>query len=267
MAEQLKLMCVLAHPDDETLGTGGVIAKYSAEGVETCVITATRGERGWFGDEADNPGLEALGRLREAELHAATEILGVSDMHLLDYIDGDLDQADPGEAVSKIVAHIRRVKPHVVITFDPFGAYGHPDHIAICQFTTAAIVCAADPAYGNSAPHRVSKLYYMADRKELIQEFESVVGEISMMIDGVQRRASPWEGWAITTQVDARAHWKKVKQAALCHRTQLPSFEQVWTLPENRLQELFGIQTFYRALSLVNGGRKVEHDLLEGLRS
>lgn len=267
MAEQLKLMCVLAHPDDETLGVGGVLAKYSAEGVETCVITATRGERGWFGDEADDPGLEALGRLREAELREATRILGVGEVRLLDYVDGDLDQADPGEAVSKIAAHLRRVKPRVVVTFDPFGAYGHPDHIAICQFTTAAVMCAADPAYGDGPPHRVSKLYYMADRKELIREFESVVGEISMTIDGVERRASPWEDWAITTRVDARAHWKTVKQAALCHRTQLPSFEQVWTLPENRLQELFGIQTFYRAFSLVNGGRKVERDLFEGIHT
>src|SRR5215217_698389 len=65
MVDQLKLMCVLAHPDDESLGMGGTLAKYASEGVETYLVTATRGERGWFGDEKDNPGLEALGRMRE----------------------------------------------------------------------------------------------------------------------------------------------------------------------------------------------------------
>jgi len=75
MVDSLKLMCILAHPDDESLGTGGILARYGAEGVETYLITATRGERGWMGEEKDDPGLEALGQLRTAELEAATRIL------------------------------------------------------------------------------------------------------------------------------------------------------------------------------------------------
>jgi hypothetical protein len=71
--------------------------------------------------------------------------LGIREVNFLDYIDGDLDQADPAEAITKIVSHLKRIRPHVVITFDPNGAYGHPDHIAICQFTTAAVLAAADP--------------------------------------------------------------------------------------------------------------------------
>ena len=142
----LRLMCVLAHPDDESLGMGGTLAKYAAEEIETYLVTATRGERGWFGDEKEYPGLEALGKIREAELLNATKELGICDVKFLDYIDGDLDQADPAEAVAKIVSHLRRVRPDVVITFDPNGAYGHPDHIAICQFTTAAVLAAADRA-------------------------------------------------------------------------------------------------------------------------
>ena len=67
MVEKLKLMCVLAHPDDESLGTGGTLAKYAAWGVDTYLVTATRGERGWFGDEKDNPGLEAVGGWSGAE--------------------------------------------------------------------------------------------------------------------------------------------------------------------------------------------------------
>src|SRR3954449_13591892 len=108
MNEPLRLLCVFAHPDDESLGTGGILAKYAAEGVATSLITATRGERGWPGPPETNPGETALGRLREAELRAAAAVLGVQDLTLLDYIDGDLDQADPAEAVGQIVAQIRR---------------------------------------------------------------------------------------------------------------------------------------------------------------
>jgi len=68
MADALKLMAVLAHPDDESLGVGGILAKYAAEGVETFLVTATRGERGWVGDEHQHPDLEVLGQIREAEL-------------------------------------------------------------------------------------------------------------------------------------------------------------------------------------------------------
>lgn len=82
MAKRLKLMCVLAHPDDESLGTGGTLAKYAAEGIETYLVTATRGERGWKGDEQDNPGLEALGKTREAELLAAARVLGLREVKL-----------------------------------------------------------------------------------------------------------------------------------------------------------------------------------------
>src|SRR5262245_48764454 len=130
-ARSLRLMAVLAHPDDESLGFGGTLARYAAEGVETYLVTATRGEHGWFGDPAEYPGPEALGRIREAELQAAANVLKLCEIRFLDYIDGDLDKADPREAVAKIVGHLRRVRPDVVLTFDPNGAYGHPDHIAI----------------------------------------------------------------------------------------------------------------------------------------
>ena len=163
MIDSLRLMCVLAHPDDESLGMGGILAKYAAEGVGTYLITATRGERGWFGSEDAYPGPEALGHIREAELYAAAEALGVREVALLGYTDGELGQADSTEVIGKIVAHLRHVGPQVVVTFDPHGVYGHPDHIAISQLTSAAVVAAADPHYDGSQawpPHRVSKLYY-----------------------------------------------------------------------------------------------------------
>src|SRR6185437_4280732 len=141
----LKLMAVLAHPDDESLGMGGVLARYAHEGVATYVITATRGQRGRFYDNANRPDDAAVGRVREEELRCAVRELGVHELTLLDYHDGDLDRADPREAAELIATHLRRVRPDVVLTFDQFGAYGHPDHIAICQFATAGIVLAADP--------------------------------------------------------------------------------------------------------------------------
>ena len=111
MSDALKLMCVLAHPDDESLGNGGILAKYAAEGIKTYLVTATRGERGWFGDEREYPGPEALGKLRENELLDAAEMLDIGYVDFLDYIDGDLDQAHPAEVIAKIVGHIRHVRP------------------------------------------------------------------------------------------------------------------------------------------------------------
>src|SRR5438045_9386543 len=100
MANKLKLMCVLAHPDDESLGNGGILARYAAEGIETYLVTATRGERGWFGDESTYPGVEALGKVREAELLAAAKVLSIRRVEFLDYIYGDMDHAPPTEAVA-----------------------------------------------------------------------------------------------------------------------------------------------------------------------
>ena len=87
---KLKLMCILAHPDDESLGTGGTLAKYAAEGVETYLVTATRGEHGWWGEEKDYPGPSELGKTREGELLAAAETLGVREVNFLNYIDNSL---------------------------------------------------------------------------------------------------------------------------------------------------------------------------------
>ncbi|MGH2545212.1 MAG: PIG-L deacetylase family protein [Ardenticatenaceae bacterium] len=262
-------MCILAHPDDESLGTGSALAKYAAEGVETYVITATRGERGWSGEPQAYPGPDELGRIREAELRAAAAILGVRHVEFLDYIDGELDQANPGEAISRIVDPLRRIRPQVVITFGPDGAYGHPDHIAISQFTTGAIVCAADPSYPaatGAPPHRVSKLYYIADTHELLSTLELLDGELAMTVDGVERRPVPWEDWAITTRITAAAHWDTVSQAIACHETQLAQYAVLKELPDDIHRRIWSTQTLYRVFSLVNGGRRVEEDLFEGLR-
>lgn len=267
MTVPFKLMCILAHPDDESLGTGGTLAKYAAEGVETYVVCATRGERGRFGD-APHPGLEIVGQTRELELRAAANALGIREVRFLDYIDGDLDKADPREVVMRIVGHLRRIRPHVVITFGPEGAYGHPDHVAICQLTTAAIVRAADASYhpDKTGPHAVSKLYYMEWNAALMRVYFEAFRELKIMVDGIERGANPWPDWAITTMIDTEAHWETVWRAVQCHKTQISIYKKLEHLSPESHQILWGRQPFYRAFSLVNGGRKPETDLFEGLR-
>jgi len=267
----------LAHPDDESLGTGGILAKYKAQGVETFVVTATRGQLGWPGPAADNPGPEALGAIREGELRAAAEALDLDELTLLDYHDGHLAQADPLEATAVLAGHLRRIRPQVTVTFDPFGAYGHPDHIAVCQWTTAAIVAAADSEFSSpaviqgqaplpDAPHRVSKLYYMVATQAGISSYEDTFGELRMVIDGQERRARGWESWAITTRVDTAAFWRQVWSAISCHKSQVPGYEALMSLPEERRKRLWSTESFYRAFSLVDNGPDPEDDLFAGLR-
>jgi LmbE family N-acetylglucosaminyl deacetylase len=269
MSKTLKLLAVLPHPDDETLGMGSTLARYAAEGVETYLVCATRGERGWSDSQGPNPGFEGVARIREAELRCASEHLGIHEVRFLDYIDGDLDQANPDEIIGRIVSHIRRIQPQVVVTFGPDGVYGHPDHIALSQFTVGALVCAADRNFVDTSlqpPHRVLKFYYMVDSTEMVKLANESFGGISMDIDGVTRRHVGWEDWQITTKVDNHQYMDRMRKAMLCHKSQLSGFG---TLPEWSAEELgsmFGTGYFYRAYSLVNGGRKVETDLFEGLR-
>src|SRR5260221_11332216 len=122
MTAELRLMCVLAHPDDESLGTGGVLARCAAEGVATYLVTATRRRRGRFGDSTGPVAPEIVGAAREAEVLAAASELGLRDVQVLGYPDGALDTVDAADAIAKIAGHLRRVKPQVVVTFGPEGA-------------------------------------------------------------------------------------------------------------------------------------------------
>jgi len=272
MTESLKLLVVFAHPDDESMGMGGTLAKYAAEGVETYLVCASRGERGWFGPEEQNPGPRVLGQIRTKELENAVNELGMKGLYFLDYIDGEVDQADHAEAIGKIVTHIRRIMPQVVITFPPDGNYGHPDHIAMGQFAQAAIVCAADSNYKdaeNFAPHRVSKLYYMVDSENFIKLVTPFVGDITFPVGDQVRGEVAWQEWMITTRIDladaavCHAAWRAIQ----CHKSQLPSLGLLAEMHEDAGVAILAMQgTFYRAFSLVNGGRKVETDLFEGLR-
>jgi len=264
----LRLLAVLAHPDDETLGVGGVFARYAQEGVGTYLVTATRGDRGRFRGERDgpgHPGQEVLARIREGELRAAAAVLGIRGVTLLDYGDGRVDEADPREAIARIAAEIRRVRPQVVITFAPDGAYGHPDHVAVSQLTTAAVVAAAGPAMEGS-PHAVSKLYYIVSSEARWDAYQAAFKKLTSLVDGVEREAQPWPAWMITTRIDTRAQWNTVWRAVTCHDSQVAGYRTLNELAPEHHEALWGQQEFYRAMSVVNGGRRTESDLFEGVR-
>src|SRR5262252_10201252 len=114
-----RLMAVLAHPDDESLGFGGTLAKYASEGVDVFLLTATRGDggryRGYRAGDERHPGPAALAAIREEELRAAASALGVRDVALLDYRDSQVDRASPRGAIADIAGHLRRVRPDVVV--------------------------------------------------------------------------------------------------------------------------------------------------------
>jgi LmbE family N-acetylglucosaminyl deacetylase len=267
MENARKLMFVVAHPDDESLGAGGVIAKYASEGADVYLITATRGEYGWPGTPETNPGPDALAEIRQEEPHSAARILGVREGAFLDYIDGQVNQANPAEAIAKIARHIRRLRPQVVVTFDPFGIYGHPDHISVGQFTHAAILRAASEQFtaeDGFEPHLVLKLYYMVETQEKLDAYQAAFQELVLEVNGEKRKPVGWKPWAITTHVSVSEFKEQVKKAVQCHRSQLAEDEVIERLfdPKSGLWEE---ATFYRAYSLVNNTPAIEKDLFDGL--
>jgi len=158
----------------------------------------------------------------------------------------------------------------VVVTFPPDGNYGHPDHIAVGQFTSAAIVCAADSNYQdveNLSAHRVSKLYYMVDSENFINLVTPFIGNIVFPVDNQVRGEVSWKEWMITTRIDMAEYCHAAWRAIQCHQSQLPSLGMLAELHEDAGVAVLAMQgTFYRAFSLVNGGREAEKDLFEGVR-
>jgi LmbE family N-acetylglucosaminyl deacetylase len=271
----MRLLAVLAHPDDESLGVGGTLAKYAAEGCEVSLLTATRGGAGRYltfpPGHPEHPGPLALAEIREAELRSAAAELGVADVTLLDYPDRFVDRAEPHHAIAAIAGHIRRIRPDVVISFGPDGAYGHPDHIAISQFASAAIVTAADPMFASGGehgtrPHSVAKLYFIAWPQSTWSAYQSAFKTLTSTVDGVERQTVPWADWAITTRIDTREYWPTVWRAVSCHRSQMAAYEKLSQLSPDLHEALWGAQSFYRVFSTANGGRKQETDLFEGIR-
>jgi LmbE family N-acetylglucosaminyl deacetylase len=129
------ILLIFAHPDDESSGVSGTVKKYTQQGIPVDLITATRGEKGSRLDVPDNV---ATGVAREAELRAAAAIMGIRNIYLLGYMDGELNKADMNEVVNKITGIMRRIEPEIVITFGPDGISGHSDHITVGKAATKA---------------------------------------------------------------------------------------------------------------------------------
>jgi LmbE family N-acetylglucosaminyl deacetylase len=181
MTAPLRLLIAYAHPDDESFGLGAMIAAYVARGVEVTLICATNGERGVAKPEFMQ-GYNSVKELRLAELDQAVKVLGLQRLILLDYKDSGmmgsettddpecLWQAPQDEVTRRVVEVLRDVRPQVVVTFNKYGGYGHPDHIAIQRATTEAFFKAADPAYETGqAPYAPQKLYYSGINKAMIR--------------------------------------------------------------------------------------------------
>jgi N-acetyl-1-D-myo-inositol-2-amino-2-deoxy-alpha-D-glucopyranoside deacetylase len=283
----LTLMAVFAHPDDEAFGIGGTMARYGADPeVRVVLVCATRGEAG----EISDPKLatpERLGEAREQELRCACSLFGVAALHFLGYRDSGmagtpenqdpraLAMADADQAVGRIVALIRRERPHVVVTHDETGGYGHPDHVAVHRHTKAAFAAAGDPACypeqiaGGLEPHEPAKLYYTAIPRRYFRALIAKLQELGMPVPDrfLERLDAPWglPDEACTTDVPVSDYWDRKRAAIQCHATQLKPDNFFSILPLDVARELQACECFQLAVSTV-GADEGSHDLFAGLR-
>lgn len=270
-----RLLGVYAHPDDE--GTmSGALLQYSTQGVETGLVCATRGEVGEIADPAlATP--ENLGQVREGEMQAAADVLGVRNLWFLDYRDsgmaGTPENSDPrafvqigaAEVVGKLVAIIRQFRPQVMVTFDETGGYGHPDHIAIYRHTTSAFYAAADAVqYPELGPaHSVSKLYYSSFPRSAMR----AMGEWlkSQNYDGSFGNLDPEKlGIAdeeISVWLDA-SPWRETKDRSWdMHRTQANSGASFAQMPAELMQQWRRYECYQLAATRVGPDVDGENDL------
>ncbi|MEN3333012.1 MAG: N-acetylglucosamine malate deacetylase 2 [Blastocatellia bacterium] len=241
------LMFVLAHPDDETFGPGGTIARYARDGVRITVITATSGQAGRTAGLASTP--EELGRVREQEARDAAASLGIAAIHFFGYMDGRLDQVDEEEVEEKVVRRIREEQPDVVVTFGPEGAGNeHRDHQRISRIATEAVASTADPEKFKAqlteglTPHLVSKFYYMTGYSNPWGEMRQAFLPVTTVID-------------IADFVEAKIAAFRLHRSQQQWMTKL----QEW-IEANRHQEVY-----YRASSVVANLPELETDLFTGL--
>jgi N-acetyl-1-D-myo-inositol-2-amino-2-deoxy-alpha-D-glucopyranoside deacetylase len=278
----LTLMAVHAHPDDETIATGGILAHYAAQGVQTVLVTCTRGEVGEIVDPTvATP--ETLPAVREAELRAACARLHVGALHFLGYRDSGMMgtpenddprsfwRADLDEATGRLVALIRQYRPHVLVTYDENGFYGHPDHIQAHRITVAAFHAAGDPRRYpelDLPPWAPAKLYYSAVPRSRLVALEQRLRELNIPIEFSEDGEEPSFGTPderVTTMIDVRAHADLKREALMLHRSQVGVNHFFLTMPPDLWREAMGIEYYERAASRVPAPPR-EHDLFLGVR-
>lgn len=174
---QRRILAVLAHPDDETSGCGGIFSLHAAAGDHIVVVTATRGEMGALGSGGLAIRREDLPRVREEEQRAVAQLLGVREVVYLGYTDGALDRAPQEELSARIRSEMARLRPDVVLTFGPLGISRHPDHIAISRAATAAF---HQYRWDHAAAGEPALLYVAIP--------ESAVKEFGLDLDGIETR-------------------------------------------------------------------------------
>lgn len=275
MTTTKRLLGAFAHPDDEGTVTGAFL-QYSMSGVETGLICATRGEVGEISDPAlATP--ENLGEVREGEMRAAVEVIGVRTLKFLDYRDSgmagtpeNLDprafvQASAADVVGKLVAILREFRPQVVVTFDETGGYGHPDHIAIYRHTTSAFYAAADavqyPELGSA--HAVSKLYYSSFPRSAIRAMAEWMR--SQNYQGSFSKLDPEQMGMADEQIDVRLNveqWRETKDRSWSmHRTQMNPNNPLSQLPEEIQRKWRSYECYHLAASRVGPDISGENDL------
>jgi N-acetyl-1-D-myo-inositol-2-amino-2-deoxy-alpha-D-glucopyranoside deacetylase len=277
----LTLLAVHAHPDDEVICMGGTLARYAAEGMRTALVCCTRGEEGGILDPALDPA-EArprLGAIREGELHAACGILGIAKVHMLGYRDSGLpananphnfNNADPAEAAERLAALVRALRPHVVVTYDEHGGYGHPDHAMAHRVTHLAIERAAHDGAGGPG-WDVPKLYYTVfpysvlrwvNEQMQARGLQPPFREDNLALD-IRQGVAPDE--VITARVNVRRYQEQVQRALRAHHTQIRADDLLLALPRDIAAEAFAVDYYIRAYTRVPAPDQ-EMDLFAGLR-
>jgi N-acetyl-1-D-myo-inositol-2-amino-2-deoxy-alpha-D-glucopyranoside deacetylase len=266
------LVAVHAHPDDEAISTGGLLARAAEAGWRTAVITCTGGEQGEIVDDAMDAA-EVAPRLAEvlrAALAEALAALGAGEPILLGYRDsgmrGDPANHDPGsfwrapfdEAVGRLVTWLRRLRPTLVVTYDAFGLYGHPDHLQAHRTTLCAVEAAAVPAlYPHAGPAwRTAALDLATVPRGAVATANRLLAEHGISSPfGTETEPSqltvgiPDE--EVDLAVDVRA-WLSAKQAALrAHRSQIAVDSLFLNVPEDLAEAMFGTEWFVRVRGLV----------------
>ncbi len=287
MAEQLRLMAVHAHPDDESSKGAAATARYVAEGVKVLVATCTGGERGSvLNPKMDRPEVLAdISNIRRAEMDKAREILGV-DQAWLGFVDSGLPEGDPppplpegcfglmdpAEAAIPLIKLMREFKPHVVTTYDENGGYPHPDHIMCHKVSVAAFEAAGDPDQHPELgdPWQPLKLYYNSGwtraRMLALHEGMLAIGLESPYAEWLDKWSDrPDRGDRITTRVECGEYFEVRDDALRAHATQVDPDGFWFHVPLDLQQKVWPTEDFELARSLVDSPIP-ESDLFAGIR-
>ncbi|WP_328768850.1 N-acetyl-1-D-myo-inositol-2-amino-2-deoxy-alpha-D-glucopyranoside deacetylase [Streptomyces sp. NBC_00286] len=286
-----RLLLVHAHPDDESINNGATMARYAAEGAHVTLVTCTLGERG----EVIPPELahltgEALGSHRRTELAAAMDALGVRDFRslggpgrhqdsgMMGLPDNDdprcFWQADLDEAASELVGVIREVRPQVLVTYDPNGGYGHPDHIQAHRVAMRAADLAAEPDFRPDlgTPWAITKIYWNRVPRSVAEEafarLKDVLDELPFPASAaVEDVPGVVDDTLITTEIDGTAYAAAKAAAMRAHATQIEVVEPWFALSNQLAQPIFLVE-YYELVRGERGGAASgasETDLFAGI--